>query len=270
VSLLGEINKRLVDVRDSHQSGTPSIEELYSEATAPGLTNQPGFAQFGEGVRLKPSLANGRVQLNYLTKFQQFVASDSQYSFRRWTLDLGHEIPVYRNSSRPAPRETNNPNDCSIDLAASECPAVSRNRTGTVNLRFLVSRSGVSDTAVVPFYFQPTLGGSDISGTRMLPSYDDYRFRGPNVLLLQESFEHSLGDWPVGVWIASDQGRVSLQDDNGDAGTFRKTFAAGLTLRAGGFPAVLFSWATGGPEGHHIAITISTSVLGGSSRPLLF
>jgi hypothetical protein len=270
LSVLGEINNRLVDIRDSHQSGTPSIEELYSEGTAPGLTKQPGVAQFGEGLRIKPSLANGRVRLNYLTKFQQFVASDSQYSFRRWTLDLGHEIPVYRNPSRPGPRETNNPNDCSVNPAASECPAISRNRTGTVNLRLLIARSNVSDTAVVPFYFQPTVGGSDINGNRMLPSYDDYRFRGPHLLLLQESFEHSIGDWPVGVWIASDQGRVSLQDDNGDAGTFRKTFAAGLTLRAGGFPVVLFSWATGGSEGHHVAITISTSVLGGSSRPLLF
>jgi hypothetical protein len=270
LSVLGEINNRLVDVRDAHESGAPSIEQLYSELTAPGLTNQPGFAQFGEGVRIKPSLADGHVQLNYVTKFQQFVASDSQYSFRRWTVDLGHEIPLYRNSSRPGPRDTNNPNDCSTNLAAPTCPAVSRNRTGAVNLRLLVSRSFVSDASVVPFYFQPTLGGSDINGSRMLPSYDDYRFRGPHVLLLQESFEHSIGDWPVGVWIASDQGRVSLQEDNGDAGTFRKTFAAGLTLRAGGFPAVLFSWGTGDSEGHHVAITISTSVLGGSSRPSLY
>ena len=103
-----------------------------------------------------------------------------------------------------------------------------------------------------------------------LASFDDYRFRGPHVLLFQESFEHSIGDWPVGVWIAADQGRVSLQEDNGDAGTLRNTFAAGLTLRAGGFPAVLLSWATGGSEGHHVAITISTSVLGGSSRPSLY
>lgn len=269
LSLLGEINNRLVDIRPADESDAPSIEQLYSEATAPGLGNQPGFAQFGEGVRIKPSLAGGRLELNYMSKFQQFVAADSVYSFRRWTLDLNHELPLYRNSPRIGSRDTNNPNDCSVGVTAAECPAISRNRTGTVNLRLLVSRSGVSDTAVVPFYFQPTLGGSDINGQRGLPSYEDYRFRGPHVLIFQESFEHSLGDWPVGVWIASDQGRVSLQEDNGDAGTFRKTFAAGLTLRAGGFPVVTFSWATGGSEGHHVALTINTSLLGGSARPSL-
>ena len=77
LSALGEINGRLVDIRPSHESGAPSIEELYSEATAPGLTNQPGFTQFAEGVRFKPSLAGGWLQLNYVTKLQQFVASDS-------------------------------------------------------------------------------------------------------------------------------------------------------------------------------------------------
>ena len=270
LALLGEINNRLVDIKSSDADHLPSIEQVYNEATAPGLTDQPGVAQFGEGVRIKPSLVNGHLQLNYMTKFQQYVATDSAYSFHRWTLDLNHEVPLYRNSARLGPRDANNPNDCARDVTAAACPSVSRNRTGTVNVRMLLSRSGVSDTASVPFYFQETLGGTDINGSRVLPSYEDYRFRGPHVLLVQESFEHSLGDWPVGVWIASDQGRVSLQDDNGDAGTFRTTFAAGLTLRAGGFPAVLFSWATGGSEGQHVAITVSSSLLGGSARPSLY
>src|SRR5262249_17320847 len=158
--------------------------------------------------------------LNYVTKFQQFAATDPGYSFRRWTLDLQHEIPITKDRTpKSLPPDTNNPNDCSSDVTAKDCAAVSRNRTGAVNLRFFVSRSGVSDTNVVPFYFQPTLGGTDINGNRVLASYEDYRFRGPNVLLFQESFEHSIGDWPVGVWLSSDQGRISLLANSGDAGT---------------------------------------------------
>jgi len=56
----------------------------------------------------------------------------------------------------------------------------------------------------------------------------------------------------------------------GEAGTFRTSIGAGLTLRAGGFPVVTFSWATGGSEGHHVAITINSSLLGASARPSLF
>jgi hypothetical protein len=267
LSLLGEINYRGVDIRTSDADDLPSIEQVYTEATAPGLASQPGFGQFGEGVRIKPSLANGHLQLNYMTRFQQFVAGDSAYSFRRWTLDLDHEIPL-GGSARGAPPETANPNDCPRGTADADCLPVSRNRNGTINVRMFMARSGVSDTASVPFYFQPTLGGSDVNGNRGLASYEDYRFRGPHVLLFQESIERAIGSTPIGVWLASDQGRVSIQD--GDGGTFRATFSAGLTLRAGGFPVVLLSFATGTSEGHHVALTISTSLLGGSSRPSLF
>ena len=267
LSLVGEINYRGVDIRASDADNLPSIEQVYTEATAPGLTSQPGFAQFGEGVRIKPSLANGHLQLNYATRYQQFVAGDSAYSFQRWTVDLNHEIPL-SGTTTGAPPETANPNDCPRGTADAGCLPVSRNRNGTINLRIFLARSSVSDTASVPFYFQPTLGGSDINGNRVLASYEDYRFRGPHALLFQESFERAIGSTPVGFWIASDQGRVSLQE--GDEGKFRASYSAGLTLRAGGFPVVLLSFATGGSEGHHVALTISTSLLGGSSRPSLF
>jgi hypothetical protein len=49
-----------------------------------------------------------------------------------------------------------------------------------------------SATSPVPFYFQQTLGGQDINRVMALPSYHDYRYRAPSLLLLQESFEHSI------------------------------------------------------------------------------
>jgi hypothetical protein len=271
LSLLGELNGRFADVRSGDETDVPSIEQLYTETTAPGLTTQPGFVQFGEGLRVMPSLLSGGLALNYLLQFQQFVApSDSTYSFHRWTVDLKHEIPLYRNSRWPTEtRDANTPNDCAVSPALDRCPAISRNRTGTIGFRAFVSRSDVGPDSVVPFYFQQTLGGSDINGSRMLPSYDDYRFRGPHLFFLQESIEHSLGTWPVGVWVAADQGRVSLFDDDGDSGDVRYSISTGLTLRAGGFPVATLSLGTGGSEGSHVAFTISTSLLGGSPRPSL-
>jgi len=44
-------------------------------------------------------------------------------------------------------------------------------------LRLLVSESINSATSAVPFYFQQTLGGSDIDGNMALGSYQDTRFR---------------------------------------------------------------------------------------------
>ena len=141
---------------------------------------------------------------------------------------------------------------------------------GAINVRMLLSRSGVSDTATSyrSTFSRPSAARTSTATARSRATRTTAS-AGRTSLLFQESFEHSLGDWPVGVWIASDQGRVSLQDDKGEAGTFRTSIGAGLTLRAGGFPVVTFSWATGGSEGHHVAITINSSLLGASARPSL-
>jgi hypothetical protein len=62
---------------------------------------------------------------------------------------------------------------------------------------------------------------------------------------------------------------VARQDEDLNFDNLLHSYTFGLTLRAGGFPAVIASWSTGGTEGHHFAFTISTSLLGGSARPSL-
>ncbi len=270
LALLGEINGRFVALRGNHGESKPSIEALYSEATAPGLTDQPAFAQFGEGVRIKPVLGD-YFQLNYLAKFQEFAApSDSHYSFLRWTVDLNHTFYLY-GYTQSAPRNTdaNGPDECGP--LAEKCPPVSRSRNlnGSVGVRLLLSESITSASSVVPFYFQATMGGSDINGAPSLASYQDYRFRAPNLLLLRENFEHSI--WgPFGLSFMADQGKVAPA--RGDIGFdhLKHSFAAGLTLRAGGFPMVFVMFAWAGSEGHHTIFNMNTSLLGGSARPSLY
>jgi hypothetical protein len=267
LSLAGEFNARVIDIRPG-SGDVPSIETRFSDATAPGLSSQPAFAQFGEGVLFAPALANDRLQLNYRFHWQQFLAG-SPDGFRRWTVDLSHDVPLYRTSSPGARRPTNGPNECFTGPSSNACAPVTRDRWGTLTFRALASKSGVAAGNAVPFYLQRTLGGSDINGNRALPSYDDYRFRGPHMLLLQESFEHSLYG-PLGIFLGADQARVAMQDEALSFRGLRQSYAAGLTLRAGGFPAVVLSVATGNAEGHHVLFTINTSLLGGSARPSLY
>ena len=61
----------------------------------------------------------------------------------------------------------------------------------------------------MPFYFQPTLGGADLNGSPSLSSYQDYRFRAPNLLLLQGTFEHSLYG-PLGFSFGVDGGKSGI------------------------------------------------------------
>jgi hypothetical protein len=265
LALFGELNGRWVSLRSREGQSSPSIQQVYSDATAPGLTTQPGFLQTGEGLKFARSLSD-RLQLNYSTVLQQFTAvSDSRYSFRRLTLDFDHVIPIYRRQAAAArPVQGAGP-----DESAAGVPRFSRNREGSVELRALLVESFTGSNSVVPFYFQPTLGGSDINGQHMLPSYPDYRFRAPNMMLYSASFEHSI--WgPIGGMLMAQTGRVA--ETRGDLGFdhLRHSYGAGLTIRAGGLPQVLLLFAWGGHEGTHTIAYISPFLLGGGSRPSLY
>ena len=270
-SLVGGVSGRFVQIRPGDSTEAPSIAQVYDDSSAPGLDKQSAFVQFHEGIRLKPSVANGWLRFNYLLAAQQFRASsERRSSFNRWTLDLQHDIPLYRRAVSTGPRDFNGPNECGQEPGAPACPPVSwsRNRQGAIGLRLLVSGSTASDDNSVPFYFQPTLGGSDINGDRLLASYQDYRFRGPNLLLVQETFEHAI--WgPFGVFVQGEQGKVTSDSADLNFRNLMSSATVGLTLRAGGFPMVNLSFSWGG-EGHHVIGAMNTTLLGGSSRPSLF
>ena len=295
ISLLAEANGRFVDIRPSTGGPSPSIGMSYTETTAPGLLTQPGFLQLGEAIRMRPIFWNDLIHLNYQVSYQQFFApGDSHYSFQRFNVDLSHEFALYRNSTRfNLPRDANGPDECSVDRVrsvpscsldkkqqiancervngkgSSVCHSISRDLQGSIGFRFFFSTSIAQDDHTVPFYFQPTLGGGDINGTTTLSSFQDYRFRAPNVFFLRQNFEHTI--WgPLGFALAADEGKVSL--DRGDFGSspWLHSFSAGLTLRAGGFPQVFLLYAWGGGEGTHLIANMNTSLLGGSSRPSLY
>jgi hypothetical protein len=274
LSLFGEVNGRFVEVGPTQAQLGPSIEKLYTETTAPGLTNQPGTLQLGEGLRMTPVLAKDVVRLNYQLTFQQYAAPGSNFSFERFTFDLDHQFALYGKTTRIlTPRTGNGPDDCALDPGAKhpECPqAITRNLEGSFGLRLINVLSFTPGGDLVPFYFQPTLGGSDINGNPFLSSYQDYRFRAPNLLLLRESFEHSIGTWPLGFVFMADEAKLGLARGDLGSSPWLHSFSTGLTLRAGGFPQVFLLFAFGGKEGTHTIANVNTSLLGGSSRPSLF
>jgi hypothetical protein len=274
VSLYGEMNGRFVDIRPSLNQPSPTIAALYTEATAPGLTNQPAYFQLGEGIRMRPVFYDDFLRLNYDLAYRQYFApGNSNFSFQRLTADLSHQFAIYKKTTRwLLPRDANGPDDCSLAPASGrpECPQITRDLEGSVGLSFFLAASMTPGGNLVPFYFQPTLGGSDINANQSLSSYQDFRFRAPNVMLFRQSFEHSIGTLPLGITFLVDEGKVALTRGDLGSNPWLHSFSTGLTLRAGGFPQVflLFSW--GGNEGTHTIANVNNSLLGGSTRPSLF
>lgn len=271
LAVTGEVDGRFVDLSDPDAAKATPVSVLYSDATAPGLASQPRFVQFGEGVRMQPSALGNRLRFDYGVSLAQFVAgSDAHSTFHRWTADLDQEFSFYRTVAAADSSTTHGPDDCSSTLGRSPCPppSLSRNRYGSVAFHVHSSTSTAAADASVPFYFQPTLGGSDIDGVRRLTAYDDYRFRGPRVFLMRESLEHYVYG-VVGISLVAEQGTVSAPGAALRLGALKHSTAAGVSLRAGGLPVATVSWAWGS-EGHRLVATVSTSLLGGGGRPSLF
>ena len=270
-SLFGEVNGRFINIRESDGQISPSISQLYNEANAPGLTSQPGTFQLGEGIRIRPVFAADLIRLNYSASYQQFFAADN-FTFQRVTIDLGHQFILHTKTFINEARLNNGPDACANGIGKnSPCPKpYTRNFNGSIGFRFYTALSMTPGGNVVPFYYQPTLGGSDINGNSSLTSYQDYRFRAPNVMFLRENFEHSIWNLPIGIMLAADQGKVALTRSGLGDSPWIHSFSAGLTLRAGGFPQVSLLYSWGGNEGTHTIANVNTSLLGGTARPSLF
>src|SRR5204862_4651316 len=56
LSLFGEANGRWVSIRSGPADDQPSIEQRYTNATAPALPSPPAFVRFRQCFRLSPSL----------------------------------------------------------------------------------------------------------------------------------------------------------------------------------------------------------------------
>jgi hypothetical protein len=275
LSLSAELNGRIPQLRGDRNESDPSIESLYNELSAPGLATQPTFIQPAIGLHLQPEIFAGFLRLHYLLQFQDYAAlGSSAYSFRRWAADFGHEFPLDRKVHLTAVNPQNGPDSCTSD-PQTPCPSPTHvssaiDHEGSINLRLLMTGSVADAHSTVPFYFDPTIGGSDLNGQPILASYPDYRFRAPNAVLLRETIEHAIPKIPLGAYFSADQAKVTLNRGDIDFTNLRRSYTAGLTVHAGGLPVVYLLFAWGGSEGTHTTFSVSNVLLGASARPSLY
>ena len=250
-------------LRGNFNQTVPSIGQIYTEATAPGLTRPSSFLQPGGGIQVQPSLFAGRLRLHYLAHVQDFVSlSSTPYSFVRWTTDIGHEFPLARKVYLTAANPHNGPDSCAGD-SSTGCPHISStiNNEGSVSLRILLTGSAARAGNAVPFYFDPTTGGSNVNGEPILASYPDYRFRAPNLVLLRGTVEHALPKIPFGAYFSVDAAKSPLTRSDIDFSNLRRSYSVGLTVHAGGLPVVYLLFAWGGNEGTHTTFSVSNILL---------
>ncbi len=192
----------------------PSIEERFTAATAPGLLDDPSFlyTDLFAAVDSRDQPGNARDGGYYGVVWRRYNDSDlDRYTFDSVDLDLQHFIPIF---------------DKKRVLAG----------------RFRLLTTTADGANEVPFYFRPTLGGSD-----SLRSVRDYRFRERNVLWVNLEYR-----WEAfsGLDMALFADTSSLKPRVGDLRLLDKR-AYGIGLRFNTYKSVFLRLdvATGEGEG---------------------
>jgi hypothetical protein len=214
-----------IDVRFSHTSGTP------------GLATSTGYLVSGGGLSWQYPL--DAVTTGYAVEVAGTVRGyremrDQPFSFALFDLAW---------TNRYTPSTT----------------------LGSFSLAALATFAALPSGNSVPFYLQPTLGGTDLNGVSVLRSFDDYRFRAPNRLAIVIEHEHEIAG-PVGSLVFADMGQVSPDASKFDWGSFHDSFGVGITVRVGNVTVLRAVYAWGGGEGTRTTFIGSSDSFASSLR----
>ena len=218
--------------------------DVHGEAEAPGITRPGRFLEVRETVRVAPTLSGGRASLDYRVSWQQFHDRDKAgFSFRRWTVDLAQTVAL------GAPGIGGHP---------------ARRLAG---LRLLMRTATARPGNQVPFYLQPTMGGSDLDGDRLSAGFPDYRFRAPHLALVQARVEQALTG-PVRLLLEGEWGQVAERRNALSLHRFEHSVTVGVVVRGEGYPQInlLLAWSR---EGRHTILSMAPQA-GDTRGPRLF
>jgi hypothetical protein len=135
----------------SADGNSPSIEEVYTPDTAPGLGATPKYLHLFGGVAADSRTSPGYSRRGgyYAVSLHGYDDDQDLYSFRRVDYDAIQHVPLGRDA-------------------------------WVLSLRGRVETTYTSDGNIVPYFMMPSLGGgSDMRG------FNSWRFRDLNSLLLQ-------------------------------------------------------------------------------------
>jgi hypothetical protein len=135
-----------------------------------------------------------------------------------WTRDLDHNIHADSGHGLSL-----------IDRVFCHAAKVTACDYGTITVNGQVAIANTFGHSVIPFYYMPTLGGTDIDGFDTLRGFDDYRFRAPDNWLAQVEYSHVI--WgPLGLLLFYDVGKVALDTPQLNFAQVRQDFGVGATV----------------------------------------
>lgn len=196
----------------------PSVETFFSPGSLPGFQAQPDFTilePFVEFSHADPPLnptSGGR----YRASFARYGDRDlDRFSFTRWDIDLRQYIPMVH-------------------------------KTRTIALRTVVSSARPDQGHAVPFYLQPTLGGS-----YSLRGFRSFRFRDDGLAFAQAEYRWRINNFAAGA-LFYETGAVGRRLR--DIKDLERDYGVGLRLGSRNGVAFRSDFAFGSGEGLRILL----------------
>lgn len=228
------------EVGPGRSSKLPSIEALFSEPIAPGLTAQPAHLRYQGSIDIQvPAAVGEALYQGARYRIAYAVFSDQEldrFSFRRLDVEAQQRFALFGPHRR-------------------------------LTLHGWVSMTDTDAGQDVPFYLQHTLGGKwnlrsvheDLIGSdgtqATLRGFRNFRFRDRNLLLLQA--EYRIPVWgPIDATVFADAGKVTSRRADLDLADLQHNFGLSLSLMRGPLTAARVDVGLGGEEGIQLFFTI--------------
>ena len=237
-------------VTSSINTSLPEMNSVYTEATAPGLTVRDDFLRFAPYIAFRIP-AHRSYYVSARAGYAVYHAmGDPAHSFQQLVASSKVAIPVWLPvPGTPSHRQREN------RFLNAVCPSLrsgTRCSLGDFAVLGSVAASYKTAGSQVPFYFDQTLGGTNLSGQDTLRGYADYRFRGPSSVLFQAEYRHPL--WgPFGLLSFYDTGKVALLPSDISLSHLRHEIGLGMYLRIANreLARVYIGFGTGEPSQIH-------------------
>ena len=124
-----------------------------------------------------------------------------------------------------------------------------------LDFRFRLSSARTGSGKQVPFYYQDTLGGSDINNDPALRGFADYRFRDRNLMVLQTEYQINIKNG-YGVMVFYDTGKVAPTLGGLGSARLRHSYGVGFTMFSGDRVYFKVYIGLGGGEGRRMFVGV--------------
>ncbi len=192
------------------QGNFPSIEEVYTPETAPGLGSDPKYIHSiaSAGIDWRPAPGYARRGGLYEVRYHNYADRDDTYTFDRLDGEIVQHLPLLREN-------------------------------WVVSLHGLVQTT-LDDDDTVPYFLMPSLG----SGST-LRAFQSWRFRDRHSLLLQAEWRWIPNRTGFDVALFADAGKVTSRRSDLDLERLKSDFGIGFRFHGPAFTPLRIEFAKG-------------------------